>query len=57
MDEEERGYTLEEIERGEDRAWHIPIWGCLIFVALVVLVIYGLYRFAIARGTAWSIAW
>lgn len=43
MDEEERGYTPEETERGEDRAWHMPIWGCLLFTALVALVTYGLY--------------
>jgi len=26
---EEPGFTPDEIERGEDRAWHIPMWGCL----------------------------
>ncbi|MEA1013711.1 hypothetical protein [Sphingosinicella sp. LY1275] len=57
MNEEERGYTIEEIERGEDRAWHIPIWGCLVFAALVALVTYGLYHVAIGQGTAWSISW
>ena len=54
---EETGYTAEELERGEDRAWHIPIWGCLVFVTLATLVAYGLYRVAIAQGNAWSISW
>jgi hypothetical protein len=40
---DEPGYTAEEIERGEDRAWHIPKWGCLgfvVFVAVVALTIW-----------------
>lgn len=32
---EERGFTPEEIERGEDQAWHVPVSGCLAILALV----------------------
>ena len=36
------GYTSEEIERGEDRAWHIPFEGCLAaaMIAAVLAVEY-----------------
>ena len=34
---EEPGFTPEEIERGEDQAWHIPAWGCLTALALLVI--------------------
>jgi hypothetical protein len=57
MHEEEGGYTPEEIERGEHRAWHVPIWGCLVFASLAALVTYGLYRLVIGQGTAWAIIW
>ena len=36
--DEQSGYTPEELERGEDKAWHIPIWGCLaVLVGLVMI--------------------
>ena len=53
--DEECGYSPEEIERGDDQGWHIPRWGCLVFAALLGLIVCGLYRFAIWLGSAWSI--
>ena len=35
---DERGYTPEELERGEDQAWHVPIWGCLAVLAILALI-------------------
>ena len=35
---DEPGYTPEELERGEDKAWHIPIWGCLLAIAVLLLI-------------------
>jgi hypothetical protein len=32
------GYTPEELERGEDQAWHIPVWGCLAAVGALGLI-------------------
>lgn len=29
---DEPGYSPEEIERGEDQAWHIPLLGCLVVI-------------------------
>jgi hypothetical protein len=37
---DEPGYTPEELERGEDQAWHIPIWGCLISVAVLAVILW-----------------
>jgi hypothetical protein len=37
---DEPGFTPEEIERGEDRASHIRLWGCLAIVALLGGLIY-----------------
>jgi hypothetical protein len=54
--DEQPGYTPEEIDRGEDRAFHIPLWGCLIGAALLGLLVYGLYRFAIWLGFAGSLS-
>lgn len=31
--DQQAGYSPEELEHGEDTAWHIPIWGCLIAAA------------------------
>ena len=42
--DEQRGYTPEEIERGEDQAWHIPIWGCLVLAVAVAAVAWLLLR-------------
>jgi hypothetical protein len=53
--DEECGYSPAEIERGDDRGWHVPRWGCVVFAALLVLIVWGLYRFAIGLGVAWSI--
>lgn len=50
--DEQPGFTPEEIERGEDRAWHIPIWGCATTIAVVLLGCYALYRFFIGIGSA-----
>ena len=36
---DEPGYTPEELERGEDRAWHIPILGCLLSVAVLAVIL------------------
>jgi hypothetical protein len=52
--DDHRGYTAEELERGEDRAWHISIWGCFVLAALLSALAYGLYRFAIWLGVAGS---
>ena len=35
---EEPGYTQDEIERGEDRAWHIPLWSCFGVIAVLALL-------------------
>jgi hypothetical protein len=42
--DEQPGYTPEERERGENQAWHIPVWGCLAVVALIVAVAWLLLR-------------
>jgi hypothetical protein len=42
--DEQSGYTPEERERGEDQAWHIPVWGCLAAVALIAAVAWLLLR-------------
>ena len=34
------GLTPEETERGEDRAWHIPLWGGLAVVGVLGVLIY-----------------
>ena len=54
---EERGDRSDETERGKRRAWRIPRRGCILSAALLGLVVYGLYRFAIGLGSAWSISW
>ncbi len=51
----ETGFTPEEIERGEDRAWHIPLWGCLAAAALLGGLIYmGLGAIGLAVSSAES---
>jgi hypothetical protein len=57
MDQEEHGDTLGEFERGEDRAWHLSMWGCLVLASLAALATYSLYHLAIRQGSAWSISW
>ncbi len=52
---DESGFTPEEIERGEDRAWHLPPWGCLAAVALLGGLIY-ISRDSIGTGLAVSSA-
>ena len=37
---DEPGYTPEELERGEDQAWHIPIWGCLLSIAVLAVILW-----------------
>lgn len=37
---EQRGYTPEEIERGEDQAWHMPFWGCALVLAALAVAAY-----------------
>ncbi|MFC7500004.1 hypothetical protein ACFQRC_12310 [Enterovirga sp. GCM10030262] len=44
----------EELERGKVRARRIPLWGCALFVAVLALGLYALYRLAIWLGFAWS---
>jgi hypothetical protein len=39
MTGEEPGYLPSEIERGEDQAWHIPVWGCVAAVILLLLLV------------------
>ena len=39
-----------------DQRRPIPRWGYLLSSALLVLIVYGLYRFAIGLGFAWSIS-
>ena len=56
MMDEQPGYTPEEIERGEDRAWHIPVWGCLAAIIVFVLGCYALYRVLIWIGFSGSIS-
>jgi hypothetical protein len=41
---EQRGYTPEELDRGEDQAWHIPAWGCLAVLAFVAVVVWLVLR-------------
>ena len=40
MTDEPNGYLPEEIERGEDRAWHIPLWGCLATMGFMLLLLF-----------------
>jgi hypothetical protein len=47
---EQPGFSAEEIERGEDEAWHIPMWGCLAVLALIAIVGLVIWR-AIATRT------
>jgi hypothetical protein len=42
--DEHPGYNPEELERGEDQAWHIPAWGCLPGIALIAAVAWLLFR-------------
>jgi hypothetical protein len=49
-DDDERGYSPEEIERGDDRAWHIPVPGCILFLLVLVTLAVIIWR-AIATGT------
>ena len=51
---EQPGSTPDGIERGEDRARRFPFWGCLASAVLVGLILYGLYRYAIRQGLAFS---
>ena len=52
---EQPGFTPDEIERGENQAWHIPIWGCLIGLIVVLGLIYAAYLFLIWKGMAFSV--
>ena len=54
--DEQPGFTPDEIERGEDRAWHIPKRSCLAAIALVALGLFALYRFLISIGFAEQIS-
>jgi hypothetical protein len=54
--EEDSGYLREEIERGQDRSWHMWPWGCAASAAFFALTIYGLYRFSISLGLAGSVS-
>ena len=53
---DEPGYPPEEIERGEAKpGGNLPLWGCFLFPALLLIFIYGLYRFAIWIGFSASV--
>ena len=41
---DEAGYTPQELEWGEDQAWHIPIWGCLLVMGAVALILWLVFR-------------
>jgi hypothetical protein len=47
---DEPGFTPDEIDRGEDRAWHLGKWGCLIAVIILAIVIAVFWR-AVATST------
>jgi hypothetical protein len=47
---DEPSYTPEEIERGEDRAWHIPVWGFLGFLIVIAVIVFVIWR-AVATST------
>jgi hypothetical protein len=44
------GYTPEEIERGENRAWHLGKWGCGVLI-LVSAIVVGVFWRAVATST------
>jgi hypothetical protein len=49
------GFSPEEIERGDDKpGCRFPLWGCFLSAAIIVLLVYGAYRFAIRIGFAAS---
>jgi hypothetical protein len=41
---DEPGFTPEEIERGEDLASHISIWGCVLGLAFLVVLLWLMFR-------------
>jgi hypothetical protein len=43
----EPGYSSDELERGEDQAWHIPLWGCLSFILIVTIIAVVVWYFLI----------
>lgn len=55
MSDGPRGHTPEEIERGEDRAWHVPLWGCVVVVVALVTLIF-VFRDRIGLAVAISSA-
>jgi hypothetical protein len=38
------GHTPEELERGDDRALHVPVWGCVALLGLLGAISYSLLR-------------
>ena len=38
------GFTPEELARGEDQAWRMPIWGCVAVIALIAAIVWLLLR-------------
>jgi hypothetical protein len=54
--DEQPGYTPEEIERGEDRSWHIPAWGCLAATLVLMVGCYVRYCVLIWIGFSGSIS-
>jgi hypothetical protein len=52
--DEKPGFTPDEIERGDDQAWHVPIKGCLVGLIVLLALIYSAYRFLIWKGIAFS---
>jgi hypothetical protein len=41
----EAGYLASEVSRGEHQAWHIPLWGCVLFGSVGFAAIYFLVAF------------
>lgn len=58
MTEEAQSHAPEEVERGESQPGCIITmnpWGCLIYPALIGVLVYALYQFAIWIGFAGSV--
>jgi hypothetical protein len=46
--------TREDNGPGEAPSGRLPYRGCLVFAAVIGLIVYGLYRYLISLGTAGS---
>lgn len=54
--DEQPADTPNDIERGEDPAWHISAWRCLAAIIIFVLGCYVLYRSLIWIGFSGAIS-